>query len=139
LEDAEVGNKILLKQLKNLKPEFAKAAQRVYEQWEQDEDGVDPELGAGGICQDVADAMADVVLEYGVGDVEIVDNNGVGEQHVWIVVYNETGEAYHVDIPPSVYEIGSGYKWRKNIDVEIKAEDVSIWEAEDFSPEDDYY
>jgi len=51
-----------------------------------------------------------------------------GEQHVWIAVV-AGGEAYHVDIPPSTYETGGGYNWRKLADVEFEPGDVMIWEA----------
>ena len=42
-------------ELNHLRPELASAAQSVYDEWEQDEDGNDEMLGGGGICQDIAE------------------------------------------------------------------------------------
>lgn len=47
-----------------LRPEMAAAAQQAYNEWEQDEEGQDEELGSGGICQDIAEKMAGIAAEY---------------------------------------------------------------------------
>ena len=43
-------DKSLLSQINSLKPQMAKAAQAVYDSWEQDEEHGDVEVGFGGIC-----------------------------------------------------------------------------------------
>lgn len=118
--------------LLNLRPQLAAAAQAVYDSWEQDADGMDEELGSGGICQDIAAAIADVVSNSGfnAGTME----SQCGEQHVWAIAYNEVEteegteyEGYHVDIPFSVYETGGGYNWKKIPHVQIDANHISIY------------
>lgn len=120
--------------LGDAEPLFAAAAQRVYAAWEQDEEGFDEEYGGGGICQDIADAIAGVIVDLSF-DVEIMDAQ-VGEQHVWAVALSET-EAWHVDIHPGVYETGGGYNWQKIPDVVFEPSDIIIFrgEREDFKNE----
>lgn len=100
-----------LKELRQLGPEMAEAAQKVYDGWEQDESGVCEELGTGGICDQVADALAGVASSS-LKDVEIFDGGQEGDDHAWTIV-QRGGEAYGVDIPPAVYESGGGYNWKK--------------------------
>ena len=115
------GQKLL-----QLRPQLAQAAQRVYDEWEQDEEGMDIELGVGGICQNIAEAMASVLAENGI-ECQTVDGNGVGEQHVWVIAYNrQTNEVYDVNIPPNVYEQGSMYTWKKLPDIQFSPNHVSI-------------
>ena len=110
----------------SLKHEMAKAAQKVYDEWDQDEEGIDPEYGAGGICQDIADAIAGVLIDHDINAIT-VDSEGMVDQHVWAVAYDpESRLAFNVDIPPSVYEIGSGYVWKKRPNVSIDEGNISI-------------
>lgn len=102
--------------------QMAQAAQAVYDRWEQDPDGMDDEFGSGGICQDIADAMQDVLSHLGVDAIPI-DNNGIDEQHVWLVAKFQEG-VYEIDLPPSVYETGGGYTWRKIPDVQFQPSDI---------------
>lgn len=104
----------LKKELARLKSRFARAAQRVL-------DGYDPErYGGGGICDDVASAMADVAAMT-LHDVD-VDLHG-WDDHAWIVVWNQH-EAWSVDIPPSVYETGGGYSWTVDVGAKIRPNHV---------------
>lgn len=112
------------KQLMGLRPALATAAQKVYDGWDQSSEEGDPELGFGGICQDVADAMADVLSQKGI-ESQIADSHGMGDQHVWVVAQVKDG-IFNVDIHPSVYESGSGYTWNKKPDVHISANHVNI-------------
>lgn len=128
------SNISLGQQLMNLRPQLAAAAQQVYNEWAQDESGYDEVLGEGGICQDIASAMADVISQN-IPDAEVrtVDAQ-VGEQHVWCIAYRNYGDAenfegYHVDIPPGVYETGGGYSWKKIPNVLFDANDVLIIRA----------
>jgi len=104
--------------------ELAAAARKVHSEWEQDIEGFDEELGMGGICQDVADAMIGVLCSAGVENA-IPFHGTVGENHVWVVALLSDG-VYSIDIPPHVYETGSGYVWRKRHDAVIGAGDVTI-------------
>lgn len=114
-----------IKKIEQLRLQLAKVAQQVYDKWEQNADGFDEELGYGGICQDIADAMANVLAHEGF-DLTIVDSQGVGEQHVWIVVKTDEG-VFSVDIPPYVYETGGGFNWKKKHEVEIGPSDVELY------------
>ena len=107
-----------------LRPEMARAVQRVYDDWEHDEEGCDDELGAGGICDRVAEALASVI-NMRIADVETRDGGADGDDHAWVVALN-AAEAYSVDIPARVYESGAGYGWRKRPDVIFEPDDVEI-------------
>lgn len=112
--------------LLSLRPQLAAAAQAVYDRWEQDENGEDVELGVGGICQDIAEEQAGVLQSAGI-DAGTVSAQ-VGDQHVWVMAKVAEG-VYEVDIPPSTYEIGAGYNWKKRPGVVFTADDVFINEV----------
>ncbi len=114
----------LYAELNKLRHQFAQAAQKVVDAWEQDEDGEDLELGSGGPCDLVAQALSSVVGQH--IDAEITDGGQDGDDHAFIVVYNNH-EAFGVDIPPSIYETGSGYKWLKKPGAKIDSADIDIW------------
>lgn len=118
--------------LKTLRPQIAAAAQRVYNDWAQDEEGFDEELGEGGICHLIADEVAGLLSQEGFDAATV--SAQVGDQHVWVVVKTDSG-VYLVDIPPSVYETGGGYRWRKRPGVEFAVDDVVI-ERESSDPDD---
>ncbi len=127
--------------LHELRPKLAEAAQKEYDAWDQsDPEYGDPELGFGGLCQNVADAMGDVLNEHGI-DFKILDNGGVGEQHVWVAAHDDK-HAYHVDIDPYHYESGGGYNWKKKPGVQFTEDHVDISPAErehlDLDEEDDH-
>jgi len=102
--------------LLGLKPKLALAAQKVYDEWEQDENGYCDMLGEGGICQDIANAMANVLMDNGIECSTVSQQSG--EQHVYVVAKTEDG-VYNVDISPYLYETGGGYCWKKIPDVEF--------------------
>lgn len=110
--------------LRALVPELAEAAEAVWGGWEQDENGFDEVLGAGGICQDIASAMIDAMSAAGI-EHAIAVHAAVGENHVFVVALLDDG-VYEVDIPPSVYETGSGYVWKKRQDARFGPETVTI-------------
>ena len=103
---------------------MARAAQKVYDEWEVDEDGLDDVYGGGGICDDIASAMGDVVSRA-LDDVTVVDGGQDGDDHAFIVVLTDT-EAVAVDIPPSVYERGGGFSWEKIPGVRFDSGDVVL-------------
>lgn len=118
------SNQKLYAELNQLRHQFALAAQKVVDEWEQDEDGMDEVLGSGGPCDLVAQALSHVVSQH--IDAEITDGGQDGDDHAFIVVYNDH-EAFGVDIPPSIYETGGGYNWRKKPGAKIDSADIDIW------------
>lgn len=119
----------LRERLEALKPKLAEAAQSEYDAWDPDFDEYgDPEVGGGGICQNVAEAMGKVLDEHGIDNVTL-DNNGVGDQHVWVAAY-DGDEAHHVDIDPYHYETGGGFSWQKIPGVKLTADHVDVIPAE---------
>lgn len=117
--------KSLKKELEQLRPRMVEAVQKIYDEWTQDEDGVDEELGTGGICDQVADAIVGVIQEN-VRDVDTLEGGQDGDDHAWPIA-QRGDEAYGVDIPPGVYESGGGYSWKKISDVVFKPEYIVIF------------
>lgn len=122
-------------QIQALKPQMAQAAQSVYDQWEQG--GEFDELNGGGICQDIAEAMASVINSNIIGGMAFTFGYEIGDQHVAVIVMSENetdeenellenGEAFIVDIPPWVYETGSGYNWVKKQNISFDPGYISI-------------
>ncbi len=109
--------------IKRLVPKMVRAAQKVYNEWDQSDPDND-ELCGGGICQDIADRIASVLNSHGI-DAATVDNQGMGEQHVWTVAKVDDG-VYEIDIPPNNYERGGGYTWKKIPDVEFTPNSLYI-------------
>ena len=107
--------------LRALAPRVAKAAQRVYDEW--DPAGEFDEYGGGGICDDVADAICDVLRESGVEDVttyHVFDDN-----HTVAIALMPDG-VWEVDVPSGVYETGGWYKYKRRPGVEIGVDDVAV-------------
>lgn len=109
--------------IKSLRQELAQAAQEIYDQWDQSGPDGDIELGFGGICQDIASAMANVLSQNGIHCSTVFSS--VGDNHVWVVAVVDDG-VYEVDIPYHVYEFGSGYTWNKKENIVFTEEDVCI-------------
>lgn len=123
------GNFDLESFLLKLRSKMALAAQKVYDDWKQDEEGYDEYYGSGGICHDVASAMESIVHE------NIPDNEEIGtfdfrddsQCHNWFVAYHPASRAiYEVDIPFYHYEEGGGYTWRKLKDVKFTPDNIII-------------
>ena len=117
----------LVGRMNPLRDKLAAAAQEAYDQWSQDENGEDPTLGGGGICQDIAEAMAGVISSAGI-DCNTLEAQ-VGDQHVWAMAWDEN-EGLHVDISPYKYERGSGYSWKKVPGVVFSGDDIEIYPAD---------
>ena len=120
--------------LQSLAPDLAEAAREVHAGWEQ-VDGLDPDLGVGGICQDVAAAMCGVLDQHGFEAMTF--HTTVGENHVFVVALAADG-VYTVDIPPSVYESGSGFVWRKKEGAVFDASAVVIERIGDPLPKEEF-
>jgi GNAT superfamily N-acetyltransferase len=114
----EAGN--LKSKLMSLRGKLAKAAQKEYDEWQGEDD---PEIGNGGICDRVANAMGSVLASAGI---DTTDGGQDGDDHAYLVAYSDT-EAFGVDIPPGTYERGGGYNWTKIEGVTMTANDVEIW------------
>jgi hypothetical protein len=110
--------------ISSLKPQLAQAAQSVYDAWDQNEDGIDEMYGGGGICDDIAREMCNVIGKNNLGSFYLYNEH---DYHTSIYVYsNETKECYNVDISPYFYEEGAAYTWKKIPDVEFIPNMVSI-------------
>jgi hypothetical protein len=124
--------------LEGLREEMATAAQGVLDEWQPDEEGLDDELGGGGACDRVADALADVISSH-LGDwVSIQDGGQDGDDHAFLVAVSDD-EACGVDIAPSHYESGGGFSWTKLPDVHLGPAAVDVWpmNRDDVVDEDD--
>ena len=117
------GSLKTLAELETLLPKIVEVSQTVYDSWAQNEDGMDEELGCGGICQDIAGAICGLLSESGFECTTV--SQEIGEQHVYTIVKLEDG-VYEVDIPPYVYESGGGYNWRKIPNVSFNSNHVII-------------
>ena len=114
--------------LAGLRRALALAADGVVRAWEQDKDGQDPELGAGGTCDLVADALAGA-LAAGLPealDARLEDGGHEGDDHAWLLVH-AGGEVWGVDVPADVYETGGGMRWHKRPGARVGPGDVAIW------------
>lgn len=122
-------NNNLYNTLINLRNDFAIAAQKVYDEWEQDEEGNDEIYGSGGICDDIADAMCDVINNRTNYDCfHLYDEY---DCHTSIYVYDvNSKQIFNVNIPPYVYEKGFGYSWKKINDVTFNLNDIDISEVD---------
>ena len=116
----------LLQKLNDLRSDLAQAVQLVVDEWELNEDGFSDDLGSGGVCDLVSEAMSGVIYDK-IDSVEILDGGHDGDDHAWIIVVSST-EAVGVNIPPGVYETGGGYSWKKIENITVEPSDISLWE-----------
>lgn len=101
----------------------AEAAQRVYNDWQQDETGHDDVLGFGGICDQIASEMSNVLGKTGLRCLWARDEL---EEHARIVVACRDG-IFTLDIPADVYEFRLAiFDWRKKPNIDICADDVLV-------------
>lgn len=109
-----------LSELKAILPNLASAAQKIYDNWIQDEDD---DLNGGGICHLIADAMCDEMNKIGIECATV--SYSIGEVHVAAVAKLSDG-VFTIDIPPPLYETGGGYTWQKRPDVKFDPSYISI-------------
>ncbi len=112
----------LFQRIRAAVPEMLQAAQAEYDAWDQNEEGEDPELGGGGICDQIAQALGGVL---GGAGVDTMEGGQPGDDHAYLIAYDDQ-EAYEIDIDPCTYERGGGYSWRKVPDVTFVPEDLLI-------------
>lgn len=106
--------------------ELVLRAQSVYDAW--DESDLDTYAG-GGICHFIADAFIEVLQAAGI---EASTVCSAFEQHVFVVCRLADG-VYSLDLPYSLYEVGSAYSWRKIPNVQFTTCDLQ-WERIDTDP-----
>ncbi len=111
---------ISFEELKSLRPVFAKLAQEVYDEWDEEDEDT---YAGGGICHLMADKFCEYLQSKGIDCGSV--SAQVGEQHVFTVVKTSDGVA-EVDINPYTYERGGGYSWQKIPDVELQPSDVAV-------------
>lgn len=108
--------------LTDLLPALVRISQEVYDDWKQDEQGYDEELGTGGICDRIADEWQSVITS---SLSRITYTEVFGDGHAYLeVVYKD--ERCVIDLPASTYEYGGGYTWTKIPDVKITKDDFYI-------------
>ena len=95
-----------IKDVTVLIPQLVRSVQKVYDDWDENED----EYGGGGICHLLADDMAGELNKNGIDATTV--SASIGEQHVWVVFVVREG-VFSLDIPPYCYEAGAGYSWKK--------------------------
>ena len=109
--------------VKKAVPQLVKAVQSCYDEWDQDAEGYDEELGSGGICQDFAEAMCGILSSMNVECSSV--SAQVGEQHVYVIAKFAEG-VYEIDINPRHYEVGGGYNWKKIPNVVFNTNMVTV-------------
>lgn len=112
-----------VKELTPILDKLAKAAQKEYDDWVIDKDGYDAEVGSGGICHLIADALIDVLSAHRIDRCHTVSS--CHEQHVYIVGQFREG-VYMIDVPYHIYETGGGFSWKKIPDVTFTGDDIDI-------------
>ena len=124
-------------EIEKYSPEILAGAQRIYDEWSQDENGEDFEFGSGGICDAISCEIGSVLSQHGF---DIVDGGQDGDDHAFIFA-QKAGLVFSVDIPPHLYERGCGYSWKKLEGVVFTPEMLDISPAsykdvygEEFSP-----
>ena len=112
-----------IKEIDTIKNELAAAAQKEYDDWVQDEEGHNEELGSGGICHLIADRLIDVLYNHGINRCQTVSS--CHEQHVYVVGQFREG-IYLIDVPYSYYERGGGFTWKKIPNVQFSADHIEV-------------
>jgi hypothetical protein len=105
--------------IKALRPELARAAQTVYDDWDESDEDT---YADGGICHFIAEAIVGVLDQH---DIDAQTVSSMAEVHVYTVCAVKDG-VFVVDVPYSLYETGGGYKWRKRPGVTFDASDVTL-------------
>lgn len=102
--------------------------QKIYDDWQQDDEGIDEIYGEGGICDDIADKIASICMENGLNSFTLHDPYETHTSAYVYSTYNKT--CYNVDIPYSIYEKGYGYTWTKIPGVIFEENMVTISEVD---------
>lgn len=128
----------MFSELLEIRTDLILVAQKVYDEWEQDNEGYDELYGIGGICDDIADAMCNLI--HSKTDYNCFTFYNEFDCHTSIYVYDtEKKLLYNVDIPPYVYESGTAYAWKKLKDINFNVNHVTITQKDynDYLDEND--
>ena len=110
-----------LAQLKQKTPKLIEAVQKIYDNWDQsDKEYGDWQVGHGGICHLIVDAMLDVLNDF-----DCLSFSLDTEVHVIGIVKLKEG-IFSIDIPHGIYEKGGGYTWTKIPEVIFEPNDLII-------------
>lgn len=109
--------------IKQCAPEIMARVQQEYDAWDQSGEYGDGDLGFGGICQNFAEIVAEILNMKGYETSTV--SSTMGEQHVYAVTKMHDG-VYEVDIPYWMYERGGGYNWTKIDGVRFSPNDLQI-------------
>ncbi len=110
--------------IRALGPQLIAAAQAVYDEWDQTDEY--DELNGGGICDQIAEAMADIMNTAGYETSTICAND---EQHVYCVCRLPNG-VFSLDIPYRIYEFGGGFSWTKIPDIVFEVDHLSLFQLD---------
>lgn len=91
--------------LRDSAPLLIKAAQAQLDEWQQDEDGIDEVLGAGGCCGLIADAMSGELSSLGFDTARMGTDFEGGHE---FVVVNTTGGCSSSTSPRAFTRLGRG-------------------------------
>jgi hypothetical protein len=108
----------LKKELNELRSDMVNIAQKIYDDWEEDE-------FEGGICDLIADEISSLI-DSKLSNIEIFEGGHDGDDHAWIIIERDNTQ-YGVNIPSDVYEVGGGYNWRKRKNVIFDIDDIEIF------------
>lgn len=128
--------KDFLSNLKSLTSDFVKAAQEIYDEWDEHPDV----YFGGGICHLIADAFVEIISNnFPRYTVSTFTRDDI--QHVETIVYNIDPDTLYdedideeadietvmIDLNPYLYENGGGFSWTKIPDVEFDNEDITFY------------
>jgi hypothetical protein len=109
--------------IKDILPRLVEAAQKEVDDWEQDEDGNDPMLGQGGICEQIASALVSALNKAGLNYVTLIDGY---DEHSDVTLVASDG-VWRLDVPWQIYEIHHGYcRWEKIKGAKISDGDIML-------------
>ena len=128
--------KDFLSNLKSLTSDFVKAAQEIYDEWDEHPDV----YFGGGICHLIADAFVEIISSnFPQYTVSTFTRDDI--QHVETIVYNIDPDTLNdedideeadietvmIDLNPYIYENGGGFSWTKIPDVEFDNNDITFY------------
>lgn len=132
-EDLDYSNLPSVNDAEALRPELAKVAQVVYDEW--DEEDMDTYAG-GGICHFIADEFCSVLDSR--LHVNCASVTSTHEQHVYVIGQFREG-VFSIDLHHSYYETGGGFSWKKIPNVVLNPRDISFYKVSPDPSEFDEY
>ena len=103
-----------------MKIKIRDAAQKIYDEWIQDENGFNEKVELGGIC-DLINNEIQIILKA--AGFIVSKGEELGTNHVFSYAEKDL-ELYVINIPSNVYETGAGRKWIKKPNLKFKTDDI---------------